>query len=96
MLADMHVRMCLHLHNVCVYRWVVIVFMWAFSAVVVDGSIEAEGESTGGADKGQAHCPGSVEKVAHLCSLKCGHVVHRGAMFDGVVSCFSSSLCPGG
>lgn len=58
--------------------------MWAFSGVVADDSIEAEGESTGGADKGQAHCPGSVEEVVHLHSLNCGHVVYRGAMFDGV------------
>ena len=36
------------------------------SAVVLDGSVEVEGESTGGADKGKAHCPGSVEEVGPM------------------------------
>lgn len=36
------------------------------SAVVLDGSVEVEGESTGGADKGKAHCPGSVEEVCPM------------------------------
>lgn len=71
------------MRDVCMCVWLVF-HVSLLSAVVLDGSVEVEGESSGGADKSKAHCAGAVEKVCvHVpcatstqwCTLTCVHMV---------------------